>query len=413
MGREVRILGIKVYESRSIGSLSNPNSKLVDFFTGGVDTAGVVVNEKTSLQLAAVNRCSNLIADYIAQLPIVLFQNTDDKGRVKLKKHPIQFILSRKPNSDMTSFTWRKVMQQSVNLRGNGLSVIHRQNGRAIQLEFIHPDNWYLYRKQNETWYFVFRNGKVSTYKSDEVIHIKNQSDDGILGKSFVSMAAESIGQGLAVTRFGNNYFKNDSRLGTIISYDGNVPEPQRKIIQSEFDSKHQGLEKSHNTSVLSGGAKVYRLGLPPNESQFIETHKFSMVNICTFMGVPPSVINIESSTYNNREQDQIAFITNTIGPIATNWEEELEDKLLKPAEYREPNPVQIQFDLNKLLRGDTKSRMEYYKGLASIGGITINQINELEGRPPVEGGDEPLVQGNNLIPLDALKKLSEIKTEN
>jgi hypothetical protein len=44
------------------------------------------------------------------------------------------------------------------------------------------------------------------------------------------------------------------------------------------------------------------------------------------------------------------------------------------------------------LLRGDTKSRSDFYKsalgGSGGPGWMTVNEVRALENRPPIEGGD-------------------------
>ena len=50
-------------------------------------------------------------------------------------------------------------------------------------------------------------------------------------------------------------------------------------------------------------------------------------------------------------------------------------------------------------MRGDNKSRMEYYKGGVTNGIFSINDCRAWEDLPPVEGGDEHFVQAQ-MVPV-------------
>ena len=52
-------------------------------------------------------------------------------------------------------------------------------------------------------------------------------------------------------------------------------------------------------------------------------------------------------------------------------------------------------FSLNGLLRGDAKTRSEFYKNMNIVGALCANEIRNLEDMNSYEGGDEYFVQMN------------------
>lgn len=50
---------------------------------------------------------------------------------------------------------------------------------------------------------------------------------------------------------------------------------------------------------------------------------------------------------------------------------------------------------MNGLLRGDAKTRSEYYKNMNIVGAISANEIRALEDMNAYEGGDTYFVQMN------------------
>jgi HK97 family phage portal protein len=72
-----------------------------------------------------------------------------------------------------------------------------------------------------------------------------------------------------------------------------------------------------------------------------------------------------------------------------------LEKQLLSAAE-RASGTVQIEFNLDGLLRGDSASRAASYASGIQNGYYTINEVRAWENLPPVEGGDLARVQVQN-----------------
>jgi phage portal protein BeeE len=98
---------------------------------------------------------------------------------------------------------------------------------------------------------------------------------------------------------------------------------------------------------------------------------------------------DLERSTNNNIEHQSLEFVRNTLLPYLKNWEMELNRKLLFDGEK---GSYFYRFNVDGLLRGDTKSRAEYYSralgGVSSPGWMTTNEVRELENLNRQQGGD-------------------------
>jgi HK97 family phage portal protein len=132
---------------------------------------------------------------------------------------------------------------------------------------------------------------------------------------------------------------------------------------------------------------------LRPDEAQFLATRRFSILEIARIFRVPPHKLgDLERATFSNIEHQSIEFLTDTINPIAIKIEQELNRKLIfedeKGRSYFEHNT-------NGLLRGDAKTRAEYYAKLFSIGAITQNEIRRRENMNDIGGGDVLFVPMN------------------
>ena len=147
-------------------------------------------------------------------------------------------------------------------------------------------------------------------------------------------------------------------------------------------------------------------LSLPNNEAQFLETRKFQVTEICRIFRVPPHMIgDLERATFSNIESQNISFAVHTIRPWLVRIEQAMNRALFSEGEKAGSSSGRryyAQFNLDGLMRGDYKSRMEGYAIARQNGWMSANDIRELENLNPLsdgEGGNLYLVNGN-MIPI-------------
>ena len=90
---------------------------------GGSTVAGVVVTDKTALQVATVLACVKVIADGCATPDLHVFREMPDGRRQKATNIPEYRLLSRRPNEWQTSFEWRRQDRKSTRLNSSHLKL--------------------------------------------------------------------------------------------------------------------------------------------------------------------------------------------------------------------------------------------------------------------------------------------------
>ena len=142
-------------------------------------------------------------------------------------------------------------------------------------------------------------------------------------------------------------------------------------------------------------------LTMPNNEAQFLETRKFQVNEICRIFRVPPHMIgDLDRATFSNIEHQSISFAVHTIRPWLVRIEQAMNRALFADSEK---GRFYVQFNLDGLMRGDYKSRMEGYAIARQNGWMSANDIRELENLNPLsdeDGGNVYLVNGN-MIPVN------------
>jgi len=140
-------------------------------------------------------------------------------------------------------------------------------------------------------------------------------------------------------------------------------------------------------------------LTLSPADAEIIATRKFQIEDIARFYRVPLHKIgDLSRSTNNNIEQQSTDFLTDCVIPWVEKIEQELKRKLLFTREKRD---YLFNLDTSYLMRGDSKSRGEYYAKRFATSSITPNEIRALEGDNPFDDENaDKLYAQMQMIPL-------------
>lgn len=373
---------VKPIFQRDSSSLSDPAKWLLNVF--GTTKSKVQVTADTALSMSAVWACIKIISETVAQLPWNIYENTEN-GRVQWNGDVRSDMLKHSPNGIMTSFVYRFALMAQVLSRGNSYSLIKRNgNGVSESLTLLNPDKVTPFVYQNELFYHV--QGMNEPVHSDDMIHVIGFTYDGIIGKSPITVARENIGLGIAAQNFGANFFGNGTALSGILKTNKILDPIKKAEIKNEWSSEYGLGSNGSGTAVLDADMEFKPISLPPDDAQFIETRKFQTEEIARIFNVPPHMIkHLEKSSFNNIEQQSLEFIKYTVGPWIKTIEQEFDKKLFTPSEKKR---LYNKLSVNGLLRGDVKSRSQFYKDLFFIGALSPNEIRDLEEMNDRDQGD-------------------------
>jgi HK97 family phage portal protein len=202
-----------------------------------------------------------------------------------------------------------------------------------------------------------------------------------------LTAAREAIGMGLAAQSFGAQFFGNGANLGGVLIHPGTLTKDAAERLKRSWDSAQGGLENSHGTAVLEEGMKYERIGIPPNDAQFLESRKFQIADISRFFRVPLFMLNEmdNSSSRANIEEQGISFVRDTVRPMVKAYESEINRKLFRQDERGE---FYARFNLEGLLRGNIQSRYTAYAVGRQWGWLSANDVRDMENMNPIDGGD-------------------------
>lgn len=378
------------------------------FFTGR-SAAGKRVDQRTAMQTSAVIACVRVLADSIASLPVHVYRYDEKGRREKAIDHPLYYLLHKEPNPEMTSYVFREVLMTHLQLWGNAYAQIVRNGrGEILGLYPLMADRMEVQRDSNGEIVYEYTlvqedaptmKGSTVVLKAHEVLHIPGLGFDGLVGYSPIAMAKNSIGLGLAAEEYGSKFYANGASPSGVLEHPGTLKNPAR--VRDAWNATYGGSSNANKVAVLEEGMKYTPISINPTEAQFLETRKFQISEIARIFRVPPHMIgDLEKSSFNNIEQQSLDFGKYTLGPWVARWEQSLERALFFGDEKKN---LEIKLNMDGLLRGDYKSRMEGYAIGIQNGFMSPNDIHQLEDMdliPDELGGNLYMVNGN-MVPLN------------
>lgn len=398
-------------ESRA-NPLENPNVPLgkggttfLDIVGGRRTAAGARVNENSAKTLSAYWAGVTLIASAVGSLPLKVYRRDGNNGRTEARDHPLWTILHDKPNPYMSAASFREAMQGNALNHGNAFAEIETNGaGQVTGLFPLNPRDVTPFLERNALFYEIeLKNGNM-VLAADRILHVRGPGD-GIAGWSVLRHARESLGLALALEEYGARFFGNNSRPSGILTHPGRLKSEAATTLKESWEATQGGLRNAHRVAVLEEGVQWQQIGLSAEDSQFLESRAFQVVEVARWLNLPPHKLkDMERAHFNNIEEQNIEFVQDTLRPWLVRWEQEISADLLTESERR--RGFFAEFSVEGLLRGDTERRAAFYQTQFNTGAITPNEIRSSENRNPVEGGDTVFVRAD-MLPMSQAIQLS------
>ena len=357
--------------------------------------AGVRVSPENSMRLTAVYACVRVIAETVAQLPLILYRRVGD-NKQRAIHHPLYKILHMRPNSWQTSFEWREMMQGHVTLRGNAYSeILFSRSGDVLELIPLQPDRVRI-EPLNDSYTnfrYVYKdmNGTERRISRTSMFHLKGLSSNGVTGINPIEAEAESIGVGLAAQEYAARFFSNNGSPGGWIEHPGNFKDTDKRRDFIESWRQQQTGSNRHKTAVLEYGMKYHEMTVNNKDMQFLESRKYQDGDIARIFRVPPHKIGLlDRATFSNIEHQGLEFVTDTMMPWLVRWEQAISRDLIT-----DDDQYFAEYLVDSLMRGDTQSRYNAYSVAINSGFMTRNEARQKENMDTLDGLDRPLTPMN------------------
>lgn len=373
-------------------TLAQPDSWLSDALGARPTASGQSVNADNAMRVTTVYACVRILAESVAGLPLQVYRRKPDGSKEIDNRHPLYPLLHDLPNREMTSFELRETQMGHLALRGNSYSRLYRaRSGRIGEIIPLAPNKVRMARDSKDQLVFEIQGEKPVTHEA--IWRIAGLGSNGLVGYSPITLAREAVGLSMATEQHGATLFGNGAHPVGVLEADGTF-EDQDAVdrLRNQFQERYSG-KNANRPLVLEKGLKWQQIALSSDDAQFLETRKFQRTEIAAIFRVPPHMIaDLEKASFSNIEHQSLEFVMHTLRPWLVRIEQSIARDLLTPADRRTHF---VAFNVEGLLRGDTKARFEAYGQAIRDGWMNRNEARELENRNAEPGLDEYLVPLN------------------
>jgi HK97 family phage portal protein len=350
--------------------------------------SGNNVSEESAFKMGVVFAAITLIADGVASLPPRAFTEAPDGTRTAQTVPP----WIRKPHPEIRRFDIFGQLLVSAIAWGDGYAQLIRRpsDGVVVGLMPLDPSIVQTEWDPDKPGYRRYRlNGTGSWLTSQDIFHVQGPTLPGeATGMSVIKYAREAIGLGMTLEEYGARYFGQGSQAKVVLEIPNNVKEEQAKDIVRTFERFHKGRNNWHRPAVMSGGAKLHQISIPPDDAQYLQSRDFQAIEIARWFRVPPhrvGIVSASTSWGSGLAEENMAMLQHTYRP----WIMRLQDALTMYAPGGQDLGTIIELDTSALLQGTFKEQADVFAALFEKQIITKNEARVKLGLPKVDGGDE------------------------
>lgn len=331
--------------------------------------------------LSAVFACSTVIASSLASIPALVYRREGD-NRLEALSHPLRRITRIGVNDQMGWPDFLEHMIASTLLTGNGLAeIVRTDRGLLTGFRFV---PWGMvtvqYLSSGRLGYDVTDGrGGVRRLLQGEVLHLRDRTDDGLIGRSRLSRAADTVAGVATANTFARAFLERGAAPSGVIEVPGALTDPQRTTLRDQMRDRHSGAANAGSTLVLDGGMKWGKISLSPEDAELLETRKFGVEEICRLFQVPPPLVQDYShNTFTNSETAGRWFATFTLSP----WARKIEAEFARSV-FPNDGGYELELDLSGFLRGDPQTRWANHKIAIDAKILDVDEVRQIEGWNP------------------------------
>lgn len=393
----MKFLGFNISrETRSANSPENPSVPVSDSnfltFFGLQSVTLPSVTIESALTVPAVLAAVTFLSRTMAAIPRHGYRRTKD-GAERMTGRTAM-VLHENPNPLMDKFKFDQWFWQQVFTGGRGLAWIERNGNQLEALWPMNPRKTTI-RRSGFSLVYKYENKE---YPAEDVIDVPFMlKEDQISHRGPIAMATKAIQLAIAMNDYGSTFFAGGGVPPLALTGSGSTGKNVQRALADVHDAIQEAKKSSKPIFPVPPGHELKPVGIDPEKGQMTDARRFQVEEIARAWQLPPVFLqDLTHATLNNSEQQDLHLVKHVIGQWVSAYEGEFNLKLFGRFSGRQ----YVEHNLDALMRGDFKTRMEGY-GIAIQNGIRKpDEIRALENLP-AEGGpaDKLYIQGAT-VPL-------------
>lgn len=342
--------------------------------TSMTSAAGERIDEWTALGVSSVLGSVALLADTVASMTIREFEIQDGKRTLV----PLSNIIA---DPDPESNLYELIHQIIASLALHGNAYIHKDRnrmGEVIGLVPLHPYQMQVLPTGDMIGRRYLHLG--NEMEREDILHLRwFTPPQSLVGISPLNQTRNLVGLSIAMDRHLAQFYGEGGTPSSVLETDQKLTLDQARVLQGTWEATHR---RHRRPAVLSDGLKWKPITTSAADNEMTASREQLIRDIARIYRIPAHLIGAtgDSQTYQNVEQASLNFLTHTIQPWLRRLEIGLSTLL--------PEGRDIAFDTSSILRTDALTRARVNAMNVSMGARTPNEVRQIEGLEPYDGGD-------------------------
>lgn len=376
---------------------------IYDYVSGAWQADATPLSMDEATKNWAVHACISLIAGDIGKLRLRLVEQDEETEIWTETKSAAFSPVLRKPNHFQTRQQFiESWIVSKLGPCGNAYVLKERdRRGVVVALypldpklvtPLISPSRQVFYRV-GEDW-LAGVSEVLEAIPASEIIHDPyTPLFHPLVGISPLYSATLPASQGLNIQKDAEQFFKNRSLPGGILTAPGEISDSNAAALKKYWDENYTG-KNAGRVAVLGDGLKFEQLRVSPVDAQLNEQSESTARMVCSAYHVPPFKIGIGSIPQGQKVEDlnQI-YYSDCLQKLIEAIESLLDFGL--GLEYS-ARTYGTEFDLTDLLKMDGVSLGKMLSDAVKGGWMSPNEARKIYNLPPVDGGGSPMMQQQN-----------------
>ena len=363
--------------------------------------AGITINIENAMGVPAIWAATNFISGTLASLPLEILNGNEPVTT------GIGAWINRAVNPSMSSFAWRKYIFEQTLTTGRSVTLIVRNGqGTITDLVPLDPSTISVYNKTTAQGYpTIGYRAASATYDASEVIDLSYMTKANMIDvRGPIMTHRDVIGMAIAASRYGAKAFQAGGIPPAVLQGPFQSGAAAQRASEDVAQATARLAREGRPVMALPAGHELKSVGFSPEDMQLLELQKFCVEQIARIYSLPPVFLqDLSTGTFSNVEQQDLHFVKHTLRRWIEQTESELNLKL-----FGRESDMSVRFNVDSLLRGDLKTRMEAHATAIQNGIRTPNEVRDLEELEPRQNGDDLLIQGAT-IPIGTHSEVGNI----
>jgi len=328
------------------------------------------MNLKTAQTISAVYQAIRIVSQDAASLPLNAYRK--ENNTISYFENEITKQLATVPDSflNVTLYKFIETFVKDAMLYGNGFGLIHMN---SFRVEYIKPSIVSILQNNStgEVFYKIEKKAGPlpgGLFSSDQIVHLKNQSENPIVGESCLFHGAESIGIILSQRQLQSKFYESGTIIRDYLSTPHSISDKAYERLKGNFTLLYTGIDTAFNTPILEDGLTYHTVNIRMQDISLLDSHKVGVAEIARWFNVPLDML----FEYDSRPPDRKYYIFHSLLPWVERIEQEFTIKLLNPK-----NGEYFKFDLSQIMRGTISETANMYTKLINAGIYTQNEARK------------------------------------